>query len=841
MSTKIIQSTFLIICLLFSVGTVYMQPNDATAQQASPLERAVEDTPQTEEGDNNLLEQASKQIAKKEESVENPTLEQKSADIYAQEEKQTASRETDQTPDEQLTYKDGITHEAAFDAAESGVYLSSFLEPWDFGDPHQLIDFDFEEAELLNIIRFIENKFDITFILDDAFNPVPPKGKSLKGTKISFRTNDPLSKKEAWNIFLTFLDIGGAGIRPGPNTGTYRVTTIDPGSPLAITKDPLPTFVGTNWKALPSNDTYVRYVYYVKNTSLDLVKSVMDAMKSQTAPGLIPIPEVRGMMITDKAYNIKAIMAVVDELDQVTMPETLSIIKLRHADASKVAALYQELIKGTEKSDQTLAQRLLGNRKEQTINYFPPGTRIIPEPRTNTLIVLGTQTAVEKIENFIKTNIDKESDVPYKPLHVVTLKYVEAEATAKIINEVIKFQPETEAAKVGGVRGGDQYFQGVSIVPEKSGNRLIITADYDAYIKIYDIIQKIDIEQPQIAMKVLILAVEMSKDKEIGSQIRSKKPGVDNLLGDNTNFQTSGLLGQGVVENTQGTGATRLLGDLVTLATQQVGAGATFLTLGSDQFGVWGLFRLLDSYVQTNIISNPFLVTANKYPAKLSVGETRRVPETNITTAAGPTTQSFENLDANLEVIVTPQISYEGLITLEITIKNNQFTGPSGGPQAGDRVEREIKNAVIVANNEVVALGGLVQNTFSENESRVPVLGKIPVLGWLFKNKIKDVRQSSILVLISPEILPTDNLEVGRRYTQTKIDTVEDTIASTQRRSEDIDPINRWFFNDSTEESQALIDEFAQKEGRYLREGVQDNPTGQTEDLGQKAFSEYFE
>jgi hypothetical protein len=150
-------------------------------------------------------------------------------------------------------------------------------------------------------------------------------------------------------------------------------------------------------------------------------------------------------------------------------------------------------------------------------------------------------------------------------------------------------------------------------------------------------------------------------------------------------------------------------------------------------------------------------------------------------------------------------------------------------------------NAVIVANNEVVALGGLVQNTFSENESRVPVLGKIPVLGWLFKNKIKDVRQSSILVLISPEILPTDNLEVGRRYTQTKIDTVEDTIASTQRRSEDIDPINRWFFNDSTEESQALIDEFAQKEGRYLREGVQDNPTGQTEDLGQKAFSEYFE
>ena len=716
-----------------------------------------------------------------------------------------------------------IMHGICLYSSEHGIghayYLDEYTQPWeDAQQAPERIEFEFEDAQLINVIRYVENQFNITCILDDMLDPVPKDGQSALGTKVSFKTHDPLTREQAWKVFLTFLDMAGLAPRPGPYAGSYRITTTNPKSNMNVYNEPLPTYIGVHPDQLPSSDMPVRYVYFVRNASQDVIKNVMDQMKGSQAPALVPFPDMRAIMITDKAYNIQAIMRVVRELDTVAQPETMSIIKLKRTDATRVAQLYKDLVKEDEKQQQNLSSRLLGSKRDQTVRYFPSGTRVIPEPRTNTLVILGTQDSIEKIESFITNEIDREINVPFKPTHIYTLNHVQAKAAADILQKAVQFKPESEAAKSGGVRDGDQYMKPVSIVPEETGNRLIITADYDEYHKIEDILNQIDIEQPQVAIKVMLINITLDDTRTIGTQIRNKVPGTEGVLSDEVNFQTTGLGGSStaVTRNQTGTtGATRLLGDLINLAANSTSIGSTFITLGSDTFGVWGIFRMLQEYTQANIISNPFLVTSNKTKANLSVGERRRVQQ-SVVQGTGTSTSSFENKDAKLEIDIIPQISYEGFVTLNVTIRDEQFTGNVQDPiQSGNKSIRELENSVIMKDKEVLALGGTIQTSFNETETGVPLLKDIPGFGYLFKNKSKTYSRNTILILITPEIIPAQNTHVAARYTDSKITETKDTVSTQDYTYLKQDPFHRWFFNDLSDEGVNTIDQYMEREGKY--------------------------
>lgn len=701
------------------------------------------------------------------------------------------------------------------DTAKDPIYLGKSLKPWERGKHDDLLEFNFENVELSNLISYIEAKFDLIFILDDALKPLPAGGKSVIGTKISFRTHEPLTKKQAWDIFVTFLDMAGLAPRPGSNEKTYVITSNDPQSRLSVNKGPLPTFIGVAPSLIPDNDTRIRYVYFVENTSLDVIKNIMDSMRSSTSPNLIIFPELRSIIITDKAANIKAMLAIVQELDSVNSPEMLAVIKLKHADATSVANLYKTLT-ADPNAQQGLASRLLGGKKSATTTYFPDGTRIIAEPRTNTLILLGTKEAIKRVEEFIAKHVDRTLDMSYTPLHIYTLKYTDATTVAGILKQALNFKSGSEAAQFGSVRDGDKYFKpSVVITPEKSGNRLIINSSYDDFVQIRNLLQKIDIEQPQIALKVYILSVDLTNIKGFGTQIRNKKPGINGLVGNNVNFQTSTLSSPVIEDDNQtgpASGAVRLLGNLVNIASNGV-AGSTLVTLGSDAFGVWGLLQALEQYTRISVVANPFLVTAQKYPAVLSIGTTRRVLTSQTLTNQGPQ-PSYNDLKANLTVNITPQITADGLITMNITVDLDEFTDATD-QTSGNRTTKHIQTAVITENKEMVALGGLVRDEIDETVTKVPVLGDIPLVGWLFKNKQKTVLRSSLLVLITPEIIEFNDSKRTEQFTQSKLKDAHEMLNSMHTPTEKRDPVNRWFFNENTNQSAAIIDSFMETKERY--------------------------
>lgn len=712
--------------------------------------------------------------------------------------------------------QDTAAAEEKQDNAKGPVYLGEYLAPWEHIASKEPVEFLFENAELSTLLQYVEQKFNVVFILDDSIQPLPQGGKSIMGTKISFKTHKPLSRKDAWNLFVTFLDMAGLAPVPGPGKNVYKLMpSQDPKAPRSATHSPLPTFIGVDPSLVPNSDIRIRYIYFVENSSLDVINGVFNMMKSVSSPELRTLPELNAIIVTDKATNIKAMLAVVKELDQANMPESLAVIKLKRTDAVKAAKLYESLI---QKGQEGLAARLFSTRKAPTSEYFSEFTRVIPEPRTNSLIVLGSRESIKKITDFIVTIVDQQDTLPEVPLYIYKLKYLDSATMAGILTEAVKFQANTAAGKAGGVRDGDKYLKPVFINAEPTTNSLIINADYEDYSKIYDLLKKLDIEQPQVALKVFILNVDVTDSRALGIQLRNKIPGVNGLIGNDTNFQTSGLApnGSSIVENKTGTGATRLLGDLISLATG-VASGSTVVSLGSDRFGVWGILNMLETYTKTTLVANPFLVTTHKYPAQFTIGEKRYVISSTVF-GAGTTQNTFEFIDANLTVSITPQISKDGLITLDSEVILDQFTDANPNSTNGNRTSRRLKTSVVVADNEVLALGGLIRETTRTSISKVPVLGSIPLLGWLFKNKSKSIAKLSLLILIIPEIITPNNTEAADDFTQRKTLDAKDLIMDYKNATDNRDPINRWFFNDQASEDLQSIDNFSLTKNRYTNE-----------------------
>lgn len=713
-------------------------------------------------------------------------------------------------------------HKKQADVSEvaQSAYLGEYLEPWNnTTDEDDALEFSFENAELTALLWFIEEKFNITFITDDVLKPVQQGGKSLLGTKISFQTHKPLSRREVWSIFVALLDMAGVTPVPGPDKRTYRLMPFkDPNAPLDATRAPIPLFVGVDASLIPDNDTLIRYVYYVEHSNLNAIRAAADALRSASAPEIRAFPDLNALIITDRARIVKGMLQLIKELDQTNAQEVVRVVRLKHTDAEKAAKIYEALVK--KDSSQGIS-RVIGSSKASSIaDYFSRAARIVPEARSNSLIILAPRAAIDAIEKFITSYVDLPDVRPNEPRYIYRLKFLDAKSVEGILTDVLKFRSDSPAAKTGGVRDGDKYFKPISVVAEPTTNSLIISAEYDDYIKIHDLLLGLDIEQPQVALQVFLLAVDLNDNKALGVQMRNKIPGVNGLLGDNVNFQSSGLAGvspitnAGIVENPVGTGATRLLGNLVKLATSTA-IGSTVVTLGSDALGVWGILNMLETYTKTEIIDNPFLVTTNKFPAQFEAGEVRYVPQADIFSATN-STQAFTELKGTLLVNLTPQISKDGLITLDILISLKQFIDPDPNSINGDYTERALRTTALVANNEMLVLGGLVREQIIENTSKVPVLGSIPIIGWLFKNRVRTIQRTSLLVLIYPKILqPAAHSEEGYLFTRDRIRQAFE-IADTLREKNDLrDPIHRAFFRDDKDFDRSFVKHFEQMSTSY--------------------------
>lgn len=662
------------------------------------------------------------------------------------------------------------------------------------------IEFNVENADLQSLLDYAAELFDVAFIADSAVKPMLQTGKGVAGNKITFHTEKPMTKKEAWGLLTTFLDISGLSLAQTPKPSVYRVT-----STPAASKMPLVAYIGTDPEKLPDDNTPVRYVYFIKNSTVDNIKPVVDQLRSATATATAFVP-LRALIITDKAYNVKTLMKIVTELDKASPPEMLSIIKLKYIGAEDLKKLYDELTKGDD--PRGMVARIFGARRQAESFFFSESTKVIAEPRTNAVIVFGTQDTIKRLEEFV-SKVDTELSNETSPLYIYELQHTDADSMAAILNNVTKFGIGTIVGQAGGVREGEKYFKQITFTPEKSGNRLIVKGDYEDYQKAKEIIEQLDVMQPQVALEVLIVNVALDQKKKLGTQWRPKN--ADSFR--NLEFQTSGFNNTAKPVINTSTGS--LLANLISLASG-LSEGTTVMSLGQTG-NIWAIFQALSSKVYTTVVSNPFLVTSNKYQATVALGEKRRITTSTVGTGANQV-EGKDEIEAKLKVTMTPQINSEGIIILNIVIDIDDFVNTAGATKN----IKHIETSAALANEEVLAVGGLIRNSISEAQSKVPILGDIPLLGWAFKNKEKIVSRSNLLVFISPHIIQPKIGGGINTYTKRKAEYSRKTLRATQETPWQRDPIHRWFFG--TEPATKDLDNFmtektkpAQEDSNYYR------------------------
>lgn len=656
-------------------------------------------------------------------------------------------------------------------------------------------------VELLHLVKYIEDLFNVTFITDDIISPMPSGGKGVLGTKITFQSNNSLTRNELWYVFTAVLDMSGLGVQ-GPNSaGVYRIT-----KSKNVNKLPLPTYIGTGHMSIPDTYQKIRYIYFAKDSSLSILTSIIDQMKSTTSSPVISYPQMNAIMLSDCATNIRSILEVIEEVDRVNQPDGMSIMRLKYQDATSIEGMYKRIKKAEKPS---AGERYSGQRQ---VKLLTSDAKVIAEPRSNSLIIIGGKDDIRKVEELVKI-IDKQDDQHTDRIHLYRCQHVPAATLQNIMRSVTQFQNSSAAAQSGGgIRGGDHILGSMSFEVEPSSNTLIVHSTRVDFLSIEPTLEELDIEQPQVAIQVLIISLDVDNDREISMQVRNK----ENLLGGNINFQTSNI---GSVQTKAGaSGSDVLLGNLLGLVSGTSGA-QTLITMGASSLGVWGLLRLIETHSRTSVVADPFLVVYNKYKGTTTTSEKRRVLKSTVTNIN--TNLAYEDLEAGLTIEVTPQISIDNTISLELDVKLDSFTDTADGSN-GNRTNKHLNTYAVVGDGEVLAVGGLIKETARTTVSRVPILGSIPVLGHMFSSTSKSNSKESLLILISPKIInPGDHGQI-EAFKQQKNDVFYQSVDEIDGANNPYDPICKHFLNIGDKRVNDLLKEFETAQDSYQNTGNED-------------------
>ncbi len=679
------------------------------------------------------------------------------------------------------------------------------------GEAKKDIFFNFENTDLINFINYMAEIRKLNIIPD----------KTLEGAKISLTIRDPLTADGAWNIFLSVLEMAGFSLIE--NEDIYKIIPRDKKLTQA-----LPAYINVGPETLPNSELEIRYVLFLNNIQVADVKDLLLSMLS-SPNNVVEQKDANAFIITDKSLNIKAAARLLLELDQMGMQETVAVVRLKRANAADVKGILDLLVKKPEGNP---LARLLGKTSEGTSEYFSPGTRIIAEERTNSLVLLGNNASIEKIIDFITKHIDTELQGTESPLHIFELKHTDAQQIMDILKEVTQAPESTigaQAGKYGAVRGGVKYFKSMKFQVDKDGNRLIVSStDKQDWKLLKQTIIDLDKPQPQVAIETLIVSVSVDDAKSLGGMLRNKKHG---QIGHNIDFQSAALTGNPSLEPVSSTDTTpvSLLGSLLN---QLVAAqGATVLSFGKKD-NIWGVFRMLKSQVNATLLSQPFVTVANKTSASIEVGETKRV-----VAEEGDARQSFTEIPVKTSIQVQPQINLEGLIRMDMNVTIEDFVDTAGNI----RNTKNLKTNVTVADGQVLVLGGFVKTKVDESKSKTPLLGDIPILGWLFKSQERTVKKEYIFIFMAPTIIKPRQIPGIQMYTKMKMHDATNRIEEAIETKRTHDPIHNWFFNPAKENYSHKVIDFANARYQPTTVDIRNDPYYRSQTIRQEIIEEQNE
>jgi general secretion pathway protein D len=488
--------------------------------------------------------------------------------------------------------------------------------------------------------------------------------------------------------------------------------------------------------------------------------------------GKITISSAKRIPVTE-AFNVMKSILEVKGLAVIETENILKVLPIREAikknievivDGKKIIKLDAQktvtYLLEVENADATLINQALMPLKSQF-------TDLVVYPTLNIIIMSGPSTEIDgliKIARALDRLPDKTADKKTSNkgnIHVVHLQYAAAEELANVMSRVpfseVAFvntedpavRASAAAQRVTGVPPQQQQKSKLSIIASKETNSLIITATPNEFIEIQKLIDQLDVVREQVLIEALIVEVSAESGFSLG---------VDwyGAAGFNIGGQKVGA-GASSINNGSGLNFTSPSGLNKSLA-MPLNTGFQVGFLFDKSLLSYALLNASQSDTNFNVLSTPQILTIDNQEAELNVGEQIPVPSSSTTGTTGVTQYSYDYKSVGVKLKLTPHITSEQYISLDLYQEANQVIGTITTNSSGNIVpptlaKRDIKTKITVADGKTIVVGGLIKNSKTVTEAKVPLLGDIPLLGWLFKHKSESTTKTNLLVFITPHLV----------------------------------------------------------------------------------------
>lgn len=565
-----------------------------------------------------------------------------------------------------------------------------------------------KDADIRVLIDTVSEVTGKNFVID-------PRVKA----KVTVVSSQPMNQDELYDVFLSILQVHGFAAIP-----TGDIIKIVPD--VSAKQGPVPT---ASSKRPGRGDQLVTRVIAIQNVPAAQLVPILRPLIPQQGQ-LAAYQPSNTLIISDRAANVNRLIKIINRIDRPDQDE-IEIIRLEHAPANEVARTLSTL-----------------TRKGAKGAAVPGQPIVTADERTNSILVSGDKASRLRIRALV-ANLDTPLETG-GDTQVVFLKYARAEDLVEILTGVSKSNVAASKNTPGGkgkaATPSTSSRKDIDIRADEANNALVITAPPAVQQELKRVIAQLDIRRAQVLIEAIIAEVRLDLARELGTSLA--------VLGRDSDGDA---VTPAVATN---------LGGLTDIVLQAVAGTVTSIPAGITLGGAdlrpdktnWALLiRALAGDAATNILSTPTIVTLDNEEAELVIAQ--NVPFltgsfTNTGAAEGAVNpfQTIERKDVGLTLKVKPQINEGSAIKLEIDQENSSLSGSSTGVDIVTN-NRKIKTTVLAEDGQVIVLGGLMDDTFTDTEQKVPFLGDIPLLGHLFKSTSTQKVKTSLMVFIRPVIL----------------------------------------------------------------------------------------
>lgn len=572
------------------------------------------------------------------------------------------------------------------------------------------ISMDFENVDIHTFIKYVSEATGKNFITDPG----------VKG-KVTIYSPVKITPEEAFETFVSIMRVNGFAVqKSGAN---WKVVPMKEGlSQGSETRTGPP-------EETPS-DTVVTHIVQLKvGVSSELAK-VLPALLGKDYAITSYTPS-NTLAITAPSANIDKALSFIKQVEASRSRGQTVTIGLKYGDAKSLSENITKLLKSKDEED----------AKKGRMNL----SLVVPDERTNSLILYGDSETLNMARETI-ANLDIPTPKGKGDVHLVNLNNAKAVDLAQVLNSLVERQltSGTDSKEADMVLSKD-----IKVVADPATNSLVVTARPDEFEALSNIIQSLDIVRAQVFIEALIMEVNSESSMDFGVNWNMADTHGDAAVMGGVNLSNSGITLSNRTASLPSGGS----------------IGAIFrdaFRVGSTSYNIKSILSVVEGNTDAEVLSTPQLLTLDNEEASVEVVD--NIPYTKESTTRNDndfTTQSMDYKDVGVKLKITPRISDDGSLRLEVDQEVSRVTQSLVTLSSGDQIvapttrKRSIKSTIRLMDGQTAVIGGLLDDTRSTTEEQVPILGSIPVIGWLFKSRSKEHTRTNLFVFITPKIIRT--------------------------------------------------------------------------------------